>query len=219
MKSVCTITGASSSSAASITARAISRLLTLKEGTANLFLRMKLRNSRGLVTNMMKNGVAGVLKQSAVSGNANRAAVREFSRLRNTRGITGQSPLPERAKRPCADIPMGRSPGSQIPPSLDLPPSQTTARPDNQRGQDHRTEPRRRLGGVGFRPPMVSVKLPQSEVSGFSSLESNEVAKFFQVQVERAAHFESRLLLVLSCPFCSSGTRQPPIRHVRCDSA
>src|SRR5258707_5940946 len=109
--------------------------------------------------------------------------------------------------------------GSQIPPSLDLPPSQTTARPDNQRGQDHRTEPRRRLGGVGFRPPMVSVKLPQSEVSGFSSLESNEVAKFFQVQVERAAHFESRLLLVLSCPFCSSGTRRPPIRHVRCDSA
>src|SRR5258708_11855867 len=152
MKSVCNITGASSSSAASITARAISRLLTLKEGTANLFLRMKLRNSRGLVTNMMKNGVAGVLKQSAVSGNANRAALREFSRLRNTRGITGQSPLPERAKRPCADIPMGRSPGSQIPPSLDLPPSQTTARPDNQRGQDHRTEPRRRLGGIGVRP-------------------------------------------------------------------
>src|SRR5258708_36199113 len=36
--------------------------------------------------------------------------------------------------------------GSQIPPS------QTTARPDNQRVQDHRTEPRRRLGGVGFRP-------------------------------------------------------------------
>jgi hypothetical protein len=89
---------------------------------------------------------------TAVSGNANRAALREFSRLRNTRGITGQSPLPERAKRLCVDIPMGRSPGSQIPPSLDLPPSQTTARPDNQRVQDHRTEPRRRLGGVGFRP-------------------------------------------------------------------
>jgi len=48
---------------------------------------------------------------------------------------------------------------------------------------------------------MVSVKLPKSEVSGFSSLESNEVAKFFQVKVERVAHFESRLLLVLSCPF------------------
>jgi hypothetical protein len=32
------------------------------------------------------------------------------------------------------------------------------------------------------RPPMVSVKLPKSVVSGFSSLESNEVAKFFQVK-------------------------------------
>src|SRR5260221_477399 len=31
--------------------------------------------------------------------------------------------------------------GSQILPSADLPPSQTTARPDNQRVQDHRTEP------------------------------------------------------------------------------
>jgi len=56
-----------------------------------------------------------------------------------------------------------------------------------------------------FRPPMVSVKLPKSEVSGFSSLESNEVAKFFQVKVERVAHFESRLLLVLSCPFAQVG--------------
>src|SRR5258705_9685451 len=64
---------------------------------------------------------------------------------------------------------------------------------------------RRRLDGVGFRPPMVSVKLPKSEVSGFSSLESNEVAKFFQVKVERVAHFESRLLLVLSCPFAQVG--------------
>ena len=52
---------------------------------------------------------------------------------------------------------------------------------------------------------MVSVKLPKSEVSGFSSLESNEVAKFFQVKVERVAHFESRLLLVLSCPFAQVG--------------
>ena len=34
----------------------------------------------------------------------------------------------------------------------DLPPSQTTARPDSQRLQDHRTEPRPKLGGVGFRP-------------------------------------------------------------------
>jgi len=56
-----------------------------------------------------------------------------------------------------------------------------------------------------YRPPMVSVKLPKSEVSGFSSLESNEVAKFFQVKVERVAHFESRLLLVLSCLFARVG--------------
>ena len=43
--------------------------------------------------------------------------------------------------------------GSQIPPS------QTTARPDNQRVQDHRTEPRRRLGGVGFRPTVARLTL------------------------------------------------------------
>ncbi len=47
--------------------------------------------------------------------------------------------------------------GSQILPSADLPPSQTTARPDNQRVQDHRTEPRRRLGGVGFRPAIAPI--------------------------------------------------------------
>ena len=49
--------------------------------------------------------------------------------------------------------------GSQIPPSADLPPSQTTARPDNQRVQDHRTEPRRRLGGVGFHPTVARLTL------------------------------------------------------------
>jgi len=46
------MTGASSSTAASTTARAISRLLQLKEGTANRFSKTYLRNDRGLVTNI-----------------------------------------------------------------------------------------------------------------------------------------------------------------------
>src|ERR1700730_1999259 len=46
------MTGASSSRAASTTARAISRLLTLKEGTANRFSKTYLRNNRGFVTNI-----------------------------------------------------------------------------------------------------------------------------------------------------------------------
>src|SRR5580704_16479812 len=46
------MTGASSSTAASTTARAISRLLTLKEGTANRFSKTYFRNDRGLVTNI-----------------------------------------------------------------------------------------------------------------------------------------------------------------------
>src|SRR5580704_8769739 len=46
------MTGASSIMAASTTARAISRLLTLKEGTANRCSKTYLRNNRGLVTNI-----------------------------------------------------------------------------------------------------------------------------------------------------------------------
>jgi hypothetical protein len=69
------------------------------------------------------------------------------------------------------------------------------------------------------RPPMVGVKLPKAYLGVFHLLRSNEVAQFLGVQGERVSHFEWRFLLVLSCPFVRVGTRQPPIRHVWCDSA
>src|SRR5260221_3516443 len=55
-------------------------------------------------------------------------------------------------------------------------------------------------------PSYGECQATEKRVSGFSSLESNEVAKFFfRLKVERVADFESRLLLVLSCPLARVG--------------
>jgi hypothetical protein len=61
-----------------------------------------------------------------------------------------------------------------------------------------------RLAGL-FRPPMVSVKLPKSVLVVFHFWRATKLPKFFPVKVERIAHFGSRFLLVLSCPFARVG--------------
>src|ERR1700733_10578837 len=71
------MTGASSSTAASTTARAISRLLQLKEGTANRFSKTYLRNDRGLVTNISFCRVTGIVDRMV---ERNLAVLREKKR-------------------------------------------------------------------------------------------------------------------------------------------